>query len=262
MEAVNTWEWFISKFKVISKIDLTLYKRPQMERRINSFMRTNGQSDYRSFLEALPRDKELYQRFIEHLTINVSEFFRNFSQWDELEKKIIPELYQKKKTLKIWSAGCSTGEEPYSLAILFKEKFGGKIEPIRASDLDQEVLSKASAGLYSEKSLADAPKAYVKKYFHHEGETYRIADEIKRMVTFKRHDLLQEAFPKDYDLILCRNVVIYFTEESKQILYRNFSKALSPDGMLFIGNTEQIMRPQELGLQPHLTFFYRKAPEK
>jgi chemotaxis protein methyltransferase CheR len=259
MDAVNTWEWFIDRFKTLSKIDLTLYKRPQMERRINSFMRTNGYPDYKVFLDTLGRDKELYHRFIEHLTINVSEFFRNTNQWDELEKKIIPELYQKKRVLKIWSAGCSTGEEPYSLAILFKEKFGGKIEPILASDLDQEVIAKAQTGLYAEKSLADAPKAYVSKYFHHEGETYRISDEIKRLVKFKRHDLLQEAFPKDYDLILCRNVVIYFTEESKQILYRNFAQTLNEGGMLFIGNTEQIMRPQELGLDPYLTFFYRKA---
>jgi chemotaxis protein methyltransferase CheR len=260
MTTVNSWEWFIEKFKALSKIDLTLYKRPQMERRINSFMRTNGYADYKLFLDGLPRDKDLYQRFIEHLTINVSEFFRNFSQWDELEKKIIPELYQRKKVLRVWSAGCSTGEEPYSLAILFKEKFGGRVEPILASDLDQEVLSKAAAGMYSEKSLSDAPKAYVKKYFSHEGETYRVANEIKRMVRFKRHDLLQEAFPKEYDLILCRNVVIYFTEESKQILYRNFANTLMPEGVLFIGNTEQIMRPQDVGLIPYLTFFYRKAP--
>ena len=258
MQPVNSWEWFIERFKAMSRIDLAMYKRPQMERRIGNFMRVAKVDDYKTFLDSLARDKALYKQFVEHLTINVSEFFRNFSQWQELENKIIPYLYEKKISLKVWSAGCSTGEEPYSLAILFKEKFGGKVDPIMATDLDQDVMEKAAIGRYSAKALTDAPSAYVKKYFRQDGDSLCLSDEIKRMVRFKKHDLLQDPFLKGYDLILCRNVVIYFTEETKQILYRNFSTALNPGGILFIGNTEQIIRPQILGLQPRMTFFYEK----
>lgn len=259
MDNTQGWEWFVAKFEGMSKIDLNAYKRPQMERRINSFMRSANISNYSDFVTRLAADRVLYQRFIEHITINVSEFFRNQNQWTVLEKDVIPALLRERPTLRVWSAGCSTGEEAYSLAMLFKEKFNGRLEKVLATDIDNEVLEKGAIGLYTEKALQTVPSEYLNKYFVREGDCFRVNETVKKMVQFQHHDLLKDIFPKDYDLILCRNVVIYFTEETKQKLYRRFSDSLRPKGIIFIGSTEQIFQSRELGLESVATFFYRKV---
>jgi len=229
-----------------------------MERRINSFMRTANVTDYAGFVKLLQSDRALYLRFIEHLTINVSEFFRNKNHWDILEQQVLPQLISERKTIKIWSAGCSTGEEPYSLAIMMKDKFPGKQERILATDLDEEVLAKAKMGLYNAKSLVAVEPKAKERYFHQEGGFYRIKDEIKKEVQFQQHDLLKDSYPDNIDLILCRNVVIYFTEETKEKLYKKFVAALRPGGVMFIGSTEQIFQAREIGLKSIATFFYQK----
>lgn len=259
MDNSQGWEWFVAKFEGLSKINLNAYKRPQMERRINSFMKSVNTSTYDELINRMIIDRALYQRFIEHITINVSEFFRNLNQWSVLEKDVIPNLYRERSSLRVWSAGCSTGEEAYSLAMLFKEKFNGRVEKILATDIDKEVLGKSSIGLYTEKALQTLPAEYLGKYFEREGDCYHINDSLKKLVQFQRHDLLKDVFPKDFDLILCRNVVIYFTEETKQKLYRCFTEALRPGGIIFIGSTEQIFQSRELGLESAATFFYRKV---
>ena len=247
------------QFEQMSKIDLTAYKRPQMERRINSFMRSAGTEDYRQFITLLSSDKNVYRKFIEHLTINVSEFFRNYAHWEVMEREIIPMLLKERSPLKVWSAGCSTGEEPYSLAMMFQEKFQSRVDQILATDLDNEVLEKAAIALYSEKAAQTLPTNYQKKYMIRDGDYYRIGDGTKKFVRFQRHDLLKDSHPRDMDLILCRNVVIYFTEETKQKLYRRFAEALRPGGILFIGSTEQIFQAREIGFKSLATFFYQKT---
>lgn len=251
------WEWFTKKVFQKSGIDLKAYKRPQMERRINSFMRTVGASDYADLIKLCEGNPEVYRRFVEHLTINVSEFFRNSNHWEVLQHQIIPELLRERSPLKIWSAGCSTGEEPYSLAIMIQEYFPGQTARIWATDLDQVALQKASTGLYSPKAVQGIPTYLLKKYFKEESN-YQIADGIKQMIRFEKQDLLADSFPGDFDLILCRNVVIYFTDEAKEKLYRKFARALRNNGVLFIGSTEQIFQARELELRSIATFFYRK----
>jgi chemotaxis protein methyltransferase CheR len=255
----NDWDIFISRFEALSKIDLKSYKRPQMERRINSFMRSVNADNYSSFINILKTNREIYRKFLDHITINVSEFFRNSNQWETLEKQIIPELLKDNKKLKIWSAGCSTGEEAYSLAMMCSERHINLSESILATDIDNEVLDKAGLGIYSEKAVQSMPPTYLKKYFVAEGNYYQIKDNIKQMVRFRQQDLLKDSFERGFNLILCRNVVIYFTEESKQRLYRKFCDALRPRGVLFIGSTEQIFQARELGLQSIATFFYQKT---
>ena len=257
MENTGTWEWFVKKFELISKIDLNAYKRPQMERRINSFMRSVNSPDYISFINTLKTEKDIYQNFVEHITINVSEFFRNPNHWQVLENKIIP-LLAKKNSLKVWSAGCSTGEEPYSLAMLLQEKRINLAERILATDIDKEVLRKAALGLYQEKNIQGVPAKYLSRYFLKEDNNFRVSNEIKNMIKFQHHDLLKDMIPRDYDLILCRNVVIYFTEETKEKLYKKFASGLKSKGVLFIGSTEQIFQAKELGLKSIATFFYQK----
>ena len=221
-------------------------------------MRSVNSPGYGKFLELLNNDREIYRRFLDHLTINVSEFFRNNQQWQVLEKEIMPMLINERSGLKIWSAGCSTGEEAYSLAIMCREKGIHLHDRILATDLDQEVLAKAQQGLYSIKAVEGIPQPLRERYFRREDNQYRVVDEIRRMVRFERHDLLRDWFTPDQDLILCRNVVIYFTEETKQNLYKKFTAALRPAGVIFIGSTEQIFQSRELGLKTIATFFYRK----
>lgn len=255
----NSWEWFIDRFLKLSQIDLTAYKRPQMERRINSFMRSAGASDYKSFLELIKNDALLYRRFLEHITINVSEFFRNANHWSILQNEVLPLLLKDRKSLRIWSAGCSTGEEPYSLAMLCREQRIPLTEEIFATDLDQDVLNKATQGIYSSKAAQGIPPAYLNRYFSSQGDKYQASEDIRKMVKFKRHDLLRDTFGRNFDLILCRNVVIYFTEETKNRLYQRFTDSLTSGGVLFIGSTEQIFQARELGLKTIATFFYQKV---
>jgi len=259
MQMSRSWEWFVTQFEQISKIDLNYYKRPQMERRISSFMRSLDIGDYEAFVQVLKKDQGVLEKFVLHITINVSEFFRNSNHWDKLAMDVIPELLKQRSRIKIWSAGCSTGEEAYSLAILALENKLPLEGNILATDIDRGVLEKAEIGLYSRKALENVPAKYLKKYFTEQGEFYRINSEIKNMVNFKRQDLLRDRFEQGFDLILCRNVVIYFTEESKSLLYRKFAEAMRSKGVLFIGSTEQIFQARELGLSSMAIFFYQKS---
>ncbi|QGG47880.1 CheR family methyltransferase [Heliorestis convoluta] len=256
----DDYEIFIKKVHAKSGLDLSNYKRPQMERRIRTLMRSQGATDLISYFSIIDRDSNQYQKFIDHLTINVSEFLRNPGQWDVLKNKIIPQLLRENPKLKVWSAGCSTGEEPYSLVITMLEARCDMSHKVLASDIDREVLRKAQIGLYSAKSLANIPEPLVKKYFIKQGEGfYQVKDDLKRHIKFQQQNLLKDSFETNFDLILCRNVVIYFTEETKTILYKRFHQSLRKGGILFTGSTEQIFQARELGLTTAATFFYQKT---
>lgn len=254
----DAYDKFLQDLRRKKGLDLTGYKRPQMERRINSVMRTLKVPNYDAYIEVLEKNIQCWQKFLDTLTINVSEFFRNLPQWEILEKKIMPELIEKSPSLKLWSAGCSTGEEPYSLVMMMVNCFPRTYFTLLATDVDDEVINKAKTGVYNDKAVANTPKAYVTRYFTQQGNMYAISDEIKKRVRFVKHNLLREPFDKNFDLILCRNVVIYFTEESKSELYRKFQGALRPGGILFTGSTEQIFQARELGLSLVSSFFYKR----
>ncbi len=129
---------------------------------------------------------------------------------------------------------------------------------IYATDLDKQVIEKAKIGLYAEKSLAGVPADLKKKFFTKVGPSYQISDEIKNRVDFKEHNLLKDNYPADFHLIVCRNVLIYFTEEAKDDVFRKFQKSLRPGGYLFIGSTEQIINHKDVGFERKNSFFYHK----
>jgi len=255
---VDAYLEFIGKIYRKTGLDLSNYKRPQMERRITSLMRSCDIHNFNDYFLLLEKDKNQLNRFINHLTINVSEFYRNPTQWQVLQDKILPELLSKSPNLKVWSAGCSTGEEPYTVAMILAEMAPRGNHQIIATDIDQEVLKKAQEGLYNIKSVAGLPQQYFKKYFTQDGETIRVVDSLKKMIKFRAHNLLKDPYETNVDLLICRNVVIYFTEEAKSVLYRKFHQALKPHGILFIGSTEQIFQPQEVGFKSMAMFFYQK----
>ncbi|PKM46777.1 MAG: chemotaxis protein CheR [Firmicutes bacterium HGW-Firmicutes-8] len=254
----DAYEKFLQDLRRRKGLDLTGYKRPQMERRINSLMRSLKVEGYDTYLDLMEKEIQHWLKFLDTLTINVSEFYRNPNQWELLESKIIPELITKTPFLKLWSAGCSTGEEPYSLAMLMINRFHKVSFTLTASDIDDEVINKAKAGVYNDKAVANLPKQFLSLNFTQQGTNFVISEDVKRRVKYVKRNLLRDPFDRSYDLILCRNVVIYFTEESKAELYRKFHDALRIGGILFTGSTEQIFQPREIGFNLASSFFYRR----
>lgn len=255
----NDYEYFKSKIYSMTGIDLNSYKEKQMKRRIDSLIARHKVSGYENFVELLKTNKETFEEFINYLTINVSEFYRNPEQWDYMDKTIIPELIKKfGKNLKIWSAACSTGDEPYSLVMALSRHIPLNQIKIYATDLDKQVLAKAKVGLYTEKAIAGVPDDLKKMYFEKIGLSYQIKKEIKDRVTFAEHNLLADNYGKDYNMIVCRNVLIYFTEEAKEMVFRKYYQSLTPGGFLFIGSTEQIVNYSEIGYTRKNSFFYGK----
>lgn len=253
------YEYFKKAVFSMTSIDLNSYKEKQMKRRIDTLISKTGINEYDKYIQLLKTDKAKFEEFVNYLTINVSEFYRNADQWKIMDEQIIPELIERfGKKLKIWSAACSTGDEPYSLVMALSRHIPLQQIKIIATDIDKQVIAKAKVGLYHEKSIASVPEDYKKKYFTQIGQSYQIATEIKERVEFLEHNLLKDVYPSDCHLIVCRNVLIYFTEEAKEDIYRKFHNAIKPNGLLFIGSTEQIMTYKEIGFDRKNSFFYIK----
>lgn len=254
------YEYFKKEVFQLTKIDLNCYKEKQMKRRIDTLIAKHKIDGYQSFVENLKTNKKLFDEFVNYLTINVSEFYRNPEQWELLEKEIIPELIGKYgKKLTVWSAACSTGDEPYSLVMAMSRHIPLDQIKIIATDIDKQVIEKAKVGLYNEKSVMGVPDDLKKKYFTQIGPSYQISDEIKKRVEFREHNLLKDSYISGCHLIVCRNVLIYFTEEAKESIFQKFYDHLTPNGgVLFIGSTEQIIGYREMGYQRKNSFFYQK----
>ena len=256
---VYDYEYFKKEVFALTSIDLNAYKEKQMKRRIDTLITKNNITGYDKYVQALKADKALFEEFVNYITINVSEFYRNPDQWKMLDEVIIPELIQRfSKNLKIWSAACSTGDEPYSLVMALSRHLPLSQIKIIATDLDKQVIAKAKVGLYGEKSIVSVPEDLKKKYFTQVGPSYKISDEIKARVEFKEHNLLKDTYPSDCHLIVCRNVLIYFTEEAKEEVFIKFQKNLKNGGFLFIGSTEQIINHRDIGFERKSSFFYEK----
>lgn len=256
---MDGYEKFKEQILKLVGLDLSSYKERQMKRRIESLVKRNGINSFDDYYALLVKNKDVFDEFINYLTINVSEFYRNPQQWDLLKTEILPEILKRNPRPKIWSAACSTGEEPYTIAMVMSQFMPLKDIKILAADIDLEAMNKARMGVYSKKSVVNVPEDHQKKYFSPVGESYKISDEIKRCIEFKQMNLLKDQYPAGMDLIVCRNVMIYFTEEAKDEMYHKFNKALAPNGVLFVGSTEQIIVPQRYNFKAARTFFYQKV---
>lgn len=253
------YEYFKREILSLTTIDLNAYKEKQMKRRIDTLIAKHKIAGYDKYVSALKSDKELFDEFVSYITINVSEFYRNPEQWKVLESEIIPNLIQKYgRNLKVWSAACSTGDEPYSLVMALSRHLPLNQIRVYATDLDKQVIEKAKVGLYNAKSIQGVPREFREKYFTPVGPSYRIDDAIKSRVDFKTHNLLKDPYLTGCHLIVCRNVLIYFTEEAKNEVFRKFCSSLVPGGCLFIGSTEQILEYKEMGYDRSHSFFYHR----
>jgi chemotaxis protein methyltransferase CheR len=261
MQVQDEYSLFCGRIKQLTGIELVGYKERQMRRRLESQMARYGLRSFLAYSDLLVKDKQVLQEFLDRMTINVSEFFRNSERWVVLERKVLPALQAAAghRTLEIWSAACSTGEEPYSLAMLLTAAFPRLRWHLRATDIDARALVKAKDGVYQLNQLSQIPERFRQRYVQVGGnDTFSISPEIKGAVDFRQHNLLNEAYQRDLDLIICRNVMIYFTEEVKDRLYRNFAASLRPGGVLFVGSTEQIFQSREYGFKAFDSFFYQK----
>ncbi|TCL59953.1 chemotaxis protein methyltransferase CheR [Kineothrix alysoides] len=253
------YEWFKTAVYNLTKIDLSSYKEKQMKRRIDTLIAKNNVVGYDKYIAYIKENRVKFEEFVNYLTINVSEFYRNPDQWQVLEKEIIPELVTKfGKNLKIWSAACSTGDEPYSLVMALSRHIPLEQIKVYATDLDKQVIAKAKLGLYSDKSISNVPEDLKKKYFTKIGLSYQISEDIKKRVEFGEHNLLKDSYRDGWHMIICRNVLIYFTEEAKDEVFVKFQKALANKGILFIGSTEQIINYKDMGYGRRNSFFYEK----
>ncbi|MCA1063184.1 protein-glutamate O-methyltransferase CheR [Rossellomorea sp. AcN35-11] len=254
----NDYSEFILGIKRKTGIDLSLYKEAQMKRRLTALYEKKGYGNFQDFFNGLNRDKEAMEEFLDRMTINVSEFYRNYQRWEVLESKILPRLLKANPSLKVWSAACSTGEEPYTLSMLLSKHIPLSSASITATDIDKNAIQRAKNGVYPERSLTEMPAEMKNKHFTSAGPLFKLKDEVKKTVIFKQHNLLSDPFEGNYDLIVCRNVLIYFTEEAKSILYKKFNASLKTGGVLFVGSTEQIFNPGQYGFETEDTFFYKK----
>lgn len=250
---------FVANIKKFTSIDLSQYKENQMRRRLTTLRMKNGFPNFDAYFAAITKEPRLRNEFLDRMTINVSEFWRNPNRWHVLKDRFLPRMIVENARLNIWSAACSTGEEPYTIAMILDSLGVLDRTTLLATDIDDGVLAKAKEGSYLERSLRDVPNEYKAKYFKESEGAWGVEDRLKRAVKFQKQNLLLDRFGDKFDLIVCRNVMIYFTEDAKHMLYNKFAQALKPGGLLFVGSTEQIFSPGQYGLETADTFFYRRT---
>lgn len=232
------------------KIQCSNYKEDYIKRRFLSRMRSTNSETYADYLRYLKNHPQETEPLRNALTINVTDFFRDKEVWDEVKNVILPALFSQKKRISIWCAGSSTGEEPYTLAILLHEALVNHKDwsgIITATDIDDVVLAKAKAGIFEEKAIQKLPTVLVQRHFTKRPDgLYEAKPHLKELLRFRHHDLMSGFPPVRYvDLITCRNVTIYFTEKQKDDLARMFHAALVSDGFYIMGKTEYLGRQVE-----------------
>jgi chemotaxis methyl-accepting protein methylase len=223
------------------------YKPNCLRRRLAVRMRARGVHTYDAYAEVLRRDATEYDRLLDALTINVTKFFRNREAWDTLATRFLPDLWTETRgRVRCWSAGCASGEEPYTLAVLLLEQArarGARADRcvVDATDLDPAVLERARAGAYRAAALDETPPDLAARYFTG-ADPWVVREDVRARVRFLGHDLLREPPPgAPYDLITCRNVVIYFERPNQERLYHTFADALRPGGVLMLGKVETLV---------------------
>lgn len=254
------YDWFVEQFLFATGMDLQDYKRPQMERRLTALRNRRGYETFEDYFGDCLKKTDLMTELLDRMTINVSEFFRNQPRWDVLTKSVVPILYRPGVTFSAWSAACSTGQEPYTLAILLASQIPIRHLSILATDIDETALRTARLGMYKTQDAIVIPEPFRERYLQPVSEgTVQFVAELRNQIQFSLHNLLHDSYGKEFDLIVCRNVLIYFTDEAKYKVYRQFAQSLRKGGILFVGSTEQIFRPEQYGLKQFQPFFYQRT---
>jgi chemotaxis protein methyltransferase CheR len=240
-------------------VDLLQYKRGQMERRVRTFAQRRGTPDLAAYGARLKAEPEELDAFLDRVTINVSHLWRHEDQWTALSETILPELAEKGR-VRAWSAGSSYGAEALTLAAVARESISHARVEIQGTDLDRRMVERARTGRFTAEDARTAPPALLKKWFEPVDEGgWQAKTELMRMTRFEVGDLLRMPVQAGrYDLIMCRNTVIYFTEEVRDALHGRLATALAPGGYLVVGTSERVTDPRALNLTSPLHFIYRK----
>ncbi len=250
---------FCEGLRQICGVDLSQYKRPQMERRLRSFFARKGIDLLTDCLDALRKDKTELDALLDRVTINVSQLWRHPEQWVRLEREVLPELATAGQ-VRAWSAGCSYGAEATTLAAVCHKAIPSARIKISGTDIDKRMIERARAGVFSAEDARGVDIKEMERAFDRVPEGWRAKDALRRMMTFEIGDLLRlRPQTASKDLIMCRNTVIYFAEPIRDELHARLAQALRPGGYLVVGATERVSKPADLGLQMAHPFIYRKA---
>lgn len=252
-------------------IEYNHYKLKCIQRRLATRMRARGAVTYADYARLLDMDRNEARLLEQALTINVSRFFRNWHAFEAIAELVIPELWRRQRSgpIRVWSAGCAGGEEVFSLAALFhrhavqlKEPWLDRIR-ITGSDVDEASLRLAQRAVYQETALAEAPEELRERYFERKGSEVTVAPELRGLVRFERRDLVLDPDPGErFDLIVCRNVIIYFEQQAQHGLLQRFYRCSSPHAFLMLGRVEAILGPARQWFEPAVirSRIYRRLP--
>jgi chemotaxis protein methyltransferase CheR len=246
--------------RTLCGVDLSQYKRAQMERRVRTWTQRRGTPDLAEYGKRLRADAEELDAFLDRVTINVSHLWRHEDQFEALRRSILPELAPKGR-IKIWSAGSSYGAEAFTIAAVCRDTVPHVRVEIQGTDLDKRMVARAKTGVFTPEDARTAPPKMLEKHFAKQDNGGWVAKpELQRMVRFETGDLLRMPIPAErYDVVFCRNTVIYFTEEVRDALHERLVKALAPGGYLIVGTSERVADPRALGLTSPFHFIYRKS---
>ena len=227
--------------------DYTSYRRPSLMRRFEKRMQAVGAKNYDEYRDYLETHPEEYSELFNTILINVTGFFRDKEAWDLLAEEVIPTVLEatgEKRPLRVWSAGCATGEEPYTVAMLLSEALGDEgfrsRAKIYATDVDDDALAQAREALFTPKQLESVPEELREKYFSQVDHSYQFRTDVRRAVIFGRNDLLQDPPISRVDLLICRNTLMYFAPPAQERILANFYFALQPGGFLMVGKAEAL----------------------
>ncbi|HWD40302.1 MAG TPA: CheR family methyltransferase [Fimbriimonas sp.] len=247
-EGGSEFERLLEYLKLNRGFDFTAYKRSSLQRRVQKRMSQVNVEGYEEYLDYLEVHQDEFQHLFNTILINVTSFFRDQEAWDYLSENVIPAILESKmpdQHIRIWVAGCASGEEAYSMAMLLGEAMGVSAfrerVKVYATDLDDDALSKSRYASYSEREIQSVPEAFLKKYFERNNDRYYFDRELRRSVIFGRHDLIQDAPISRVDMLLCRNTLMYFNAETQERILSRFHFALTEGGYLFLGKAETLL---------------------
>lgn len=235
--------------RVLLGIDLDSYKPQQVWRRVTSFARRHDLAGPLELSGRLRTDPALLASFRNLLTINVSEFFRDPAPWSDVGDRFLRPMLSAGRVVRVWSAGCSFGFEPLSIAILARELATSPAIRVLATDIDTVALERTRVARFSAAEIGQLSGDRRDRSFVPAGDGWAARPEVRQMITLRQHDLTADPAPGAFDLIVCRNVLIYLTEATKARVYPMFAEALRPGGVLFVGGTEIVPRPSAFGLR-------------
>jgi two-component system CheB/CheR fusion protein len=248
--------------------DFTGYKRPSLISRVARRMEVVGLEEYGDYQDYLEVHPDEFAHLFNTILINVTAFFRDPGAWDCLATEVIPSIVERSgdEVIRVWSAGCASGEEPYTLALLFAEALGLEAAQRRlkiyATDVDETALTRARQAVYSRDAVKPIPPPMRDKYFEETGVGYALRGDLRRTVIFGRHDLIQDAPVGRLDLLVCRNTLIYFNAETQQHIVARFHFALKDEGLLFLGRAEMLQTRSELFIPRALDHrIFMKVPQ-